>query len=171
VPIVIHPAYLTVIHTENDRIMYMSKVRRIHVTRITYMRIRYYCFFILYQQIRVTCIRLSLDIYMIRSFCHKIEGTCLLYCRLYSDSLRLLSMKSHSDCSNFAFHFSRYHLLYSAFFCFLISSIIFRLLLLSYIVNIVVVCHNRITRRKCDTQVKHTHTHTRTFIVPLSEHN
>jgi len=134
--------------------MYMSKVRRIHVTRITYMRIGYYCFIILYQQIRVTCIRLSLDIYMIRSFCHKIEGICLLYCRLYSDSLRLLSMKSRSDCSNFAFRFSRYRLLYSAFFCILISSIIFRLLLLSYIANIVVVCHNRITRRKCDTAVR-----------------
>jgi len=118
----------------------MSKVRRIHVTCITSMRIGYYCFIILYQQIRVTCIRLSLDIYMIRSFCHKIECICLLYCRLYSDSLRLLSIKSRSDCSNFAF-------------CFLISSIIFRLLLLSYIVNIVVVCHNRITRRKCDTQI------------------
>jgi len=145
----------------------MSKVRRIHVTRITYMRIGYYCFIIFYQQIRVTCIRLSLDIYMIRSFCHKIEGICLLYCLLYSDSLRLLSMKSRSDCSNFAFRFSRYRLLYSAFFCFLISSTIFRLLLLSYIVNIVVVCHNRITRRKCDTQVTHTHT----SILPLSEHN
>ena len=113
----------------------MSKVRHIHVTRITYMRIGYYWFIILYQQIRVTCIRLSLDIYMIQSFCHKIEGICLLYCRLYSDSLRLLCMKSRSDCSNFAFHFSRYRLLYSAFFCFLISSIIFRLLLLSYIVK------------------------------------
>jgi len=101
----------------------------------------------------VTCIRLSLDIYMIRSFCHKIEGICLLYCRLYSDSLRLLSMKSRSNCSNFAFRFSRYRLLYSAFFCFLILSIIFRLLLLSYIVSIVVVCHNRITRRKCVTVV------------------
>jgi len=66
-------------------------------------------------------------------------------------------MKSRSDCSNFAFRLSQYRLLYSAFFCFLISSIIFRLLLLSYIVNIVVVCHNRITRRKCDTQVTHTH--------------
>ena len=102
----------------------------------------YYCFIILYQQIRVTCIRLSLDIYMIRSFCHKIESICLLYCRLYSDSLRLLSMKSRSDCSNFAFRFSRYRLLYSAFFCFLISSIFF------------VVCHNRTTRRKCDTAVR-----------------
>ena len=56
-------------------------------------------------------------------------------------------------CSNFAFRFSRYRLLYSAFFCFLILSIIFRLLLLSYIVSIVVVCHNRITRRKCVTVV------------------
>jgi len=140
----------------------MSKVRRIHVTCITYMHIGFYCFIILYQQIRVTCIHLSLDIYMIRSFCHKIEGICLLYCQLYSDSLHLLSMKSRSDCSNFAFRFSQYRSLYSAFFCFLISSIIFRLLLLSYIVNIVVVCHNRITRRKCDTQVTYTHTHTHT---------
>jgi len=161
--------------------MYMSNVRHIHVICITYMCIGYYCFIILYQQIRVTCILLSLDIYMIWSFCHKIEGICLLYCRLYSDSLRLLSMKSHSDCSNFAFRFSRYRLSYSAFFCFLISfiisaffcfrisSIIFCFLLLSYIVNIVVVCHNRITRCKCDTQVTHTHTHT--SIVPRSEHN